>query len=131
MVRVKTITALYTCMLNPVTEPLIEKVLPALRKVVAEKLYDRGYTQNEIAELLEITQPAVSQYLHSQRGYLSKEIKSDEDLDNLASEITTLVTTDGSKNDMESTYKEFCEVFIGKEDFYSLVGSDKDFFYDI
>ncbi len=118
-------------MLNPVSEPLVEKVLPALRKVVTEKLSKRGYTQMEIAELLDITQPAVSQYLHSQRGFLSKEINSDPELDEIAEEIATLISTNGSRKELENTYKEFCDVFVGKEGFGDLVGYEKDFFHDI
>ncbi len=118
-------------MLNPVSEPLVEKVLPALRKTVADKLFDRGYTQTDIAELLDITQPAVSQYLKGSRGYLSKVIKEDEELDRVSSEIATKISTDSNVEEVGKSYKEFCKLFVERNDIQSLSGSDKEYFYDL
>jgi predicted transcriptional regulator len=42
--------------------------MPALRSALARKLSDQGMPQTKIAELLGITQAAVSQYLSNIRG---------------------------------------------------------------
>lgn len=58
---------------------MVKYVLPALRAQIALELLDRGYRVKDIAELLGLTQAAVSQYLRSKRGQKGLEIikKSD------------------------------------------------------
>lgn len=44
--------------------------LPKFRLLVAKELIEKyGFTQTEAARKLGITQAAISQYLHSKRGY--------------------------------------------------------------
>ncbi|NJE55243.1 transcriptional regulator [Thermococcus sp. 21S9] len=65
-------------------------VYPSLRRRLVEHLRERGLKQTEIAELLHVTQSAVSRYLNMDRGALvdvSKFREIDEDLKNLADEI--------------------------------------------
>lgn len=51
------------------SEIVAEEILPAIRKIIADRLnHDFGYTQEEIAGKLEVTQPAVSQYLKGKRS---------------------------------------------------------------
>ena len=51
------------------SEVVSEEILPAIRKLVAESLHkDYGHTQEEIAATMEVTQPAVSQYLKGKRA---------------------------------------------------------------
>lgn len=51
------------------SEVVSEEILPAIRKIVAESLHqDYGHTQEEIANTMDITQPAVSQYLKGKRA---------------------------------------------------------------
>ncbi|KUJ92400.1 MAG: hypothetical protein XD40_2412, partial [Archaeoglobus fulgidus] len=47
---------------------MVKYVLPALRAKVALELIDRGYRVKDVADLLGLTQAAVSQYLKSKRG---------------------------------------------------------------
>jgi hypothetical protein len=54
-------------------------VLPAIRRELALSMKSHGKTQKEIARLLDVTEAAVSQYLHKKRAKelkLSKSIKS-------------------------------------------------------
>ena len=54
-------------------------VLPAIRRELARSMKSSGKTQKEIAKLLGITEPAVSQYLHKKRArdlHLGKNIKA-------------------------------------------------------
>ena len=51
------------------SEVVSEDLLPAVRSVIARKLSeDYGLNQGEIADLLDVTQPAVSQYLNNKRA---------------------------------------------------------------
>jgi len=43
-------------------------VIPALRKELAKSLLELGLSQKEIAKRLQLTEPAVSQYLKGKRG---------------------------------------------------------------
>lgn len=49
-------------------ERVVNEALPAVRSMLANELQAKGYSQTEIADLLNITQPAVSQYLSATRG---------------------------------------------------------------
>jgi len=49
-----------------VEEVVVEEVLPTVRSMLAEALHDRGHTQREIADLLAVSQSAVSKYVHGE-----------------------------------------------------------------
>ncbi|NJE03225.1 transcriptional regulator [Thermococcus sp. MV11] len=66
-------------------------VYPSLRRRLVEILYENGLKQTEIAELLHITQSAVSRYLNMGRGALidvSQFPDIDSELSRLAGRIT-------------------------------------------
>ena len=74
------------------SEIVAEEILPAIRKIIADRLhYDYGYTQEEVARKLEVTQPAVSQYLKGKRAdgeivdILQEDPQTDVVLDELVS----------------------------------------------
>ncbi len=70
--------------MKTICEVVVNDVLPTLRAAVARELI-KGYSlnQSEVAKLLEVSQPAISQYLRQLRGksemieneHVSKEIK--------------------------------------------------------
>ena len=45
------------------SEIVVESFLPTFRALLAEELSERGFTQNEIAERIGVSQPAVSKYV--------------------------------------------------------------------
>ena len=49
-----------------VEEIVVEQFLPTFRSMLAEELRDRGLTQSEVAEILGISQSAVSKYAHGE-----------------------------------------------------------------
>jgi len=49
-----------------VEELVVEEFLPTFRSLLAEELRERGLTQSEVAELLGISQSAVSKYVHGE-----------------------------------------------------------------
>jgi predicted transcriptional regulator len=50
-------------------EVIVWDVLPSIRAAIAEELVKRGLSQKEVSRLLDITPPAVSQYVSKKRGY--------------------------------------------------------------
>jgi predicted transcriptional regulator len=71
------------------SEVMSEEILPAVRKIIAEGLHqDYGHTQEEIAEVMDLTQPAVSQYLKGKRAdsSLVKKLKQDPQIQLLIEE---------------------------------------------
>jgi len=69
-----------------VEEVVVEEFLPTVRSMLAEELRERGRTQHEVAELLGISQSAVSKYAH---GEVTRErrIVEDERVRQLVDEI--------------------------------------------
>ncbi len=61
-------------------------VYPSLRRRLVEHLRERGLKQTEIAELLHITQSAVSRYLREERGMLI-DVSSFQDIDGKIAEL--------------------------------------------
>ena len=49
-----------------IEEIVVEEFLPTFRSLLAEALRDRGLTQSEVADLLGISQSAVSKYVHGE-----------------------------------------------------------------
>ena len=49
-----------------VEELVVDEFLPTFRSMLAEALRERGLTQNEVANLLGISQSAVSKYVHGE-----------------------------------------------------------------
>lgn len=118
-------------MLNPVSEPIAKEVLPALRSIVAQELQSRGYSQTEIAQLLDVTQPAVSQYLNEERGSALEAIREDDELRMKAETIASYVAQ-SDRQKVEDAYKDFVTALIYRDDFDEIVGySTKQYFMDI
>ncbi|WP_297474858.1 transcriptional regulator [Thermococcus sp.] len=61
-------------------------VYPAIRRRLVEHLREKGLKQTEIAELLHITQSAVSRYLREERGKLI-DVSSFPDIDGKIAEL--------------------------------------------
>lgn len=55
--------------MRPQCEIIVTEVLPAIRAILAKKLVEKhNFSQKEVADNLDVTQAAVSQYLSSIRG---------------------------------------------------------------
>ena len=65
-----------------------EKLLPLLRARLAKKLVSMGFQEKEIAEALNVTPPAVTQYLKGKRGRGLTETKNLEQTINALAEKT-------------------------------------------
>lgn len=70
-----------------------KSVIPALRALIVKRLVeDHGMTQQEAAQLLGVTQPAVSKYLHEKRGAAIRLIGIRE-IDQATTEIAEMVSS--------------------------------------
>jgi uncharacterized protein len=70
--------------MRPPCEIVVWYVIPAIRSELAKELLNLGMKQKEISELLDITQPAVSQYISDKRGH---GIKFNDETQNLIREF--------------------------------------------
>ncbi len=71
--------------------------LPAIRALLAIELSERGFTQEMIAEKLDLTQAAVSQYLRNVRGRGAIDISDERllaDIARLADKVVGGITKD-------------------------------------
>ena len=69
-------------------EIIVWEVLPCIRAALAEELIKRGLSQNEISNMLGITQAAVSQYTSKKRGSrLNFQDNAKEEIEKLADDL--------------------------------------------
>lgn len=72
-------------------EMMVQKILPALRATITRVMFlEYGYTQQQIAEILNVSRAAVSQYMSEKRG--AEVIFPDEILSKVQEFSTELVT---------------------------------------
>ncbi|MBE6500705.1 MAG: transcriptional regulator [Methanobrevibacter thaueri] len=54
--------------MKPPCEIVVWYVIPAIRSELAKELLNLGMKQKDVSEIMDITQPAVSQYITDKRG---------------------------------------------------------------
>jgi len=69
-----------------IEEVAVEEFLPTFRSLLAEALREEGLTQNEVADLLGISQSAVSKYVHGEVDR-NERLLADETVQELVSEL--------------------------------------------
>jgi len=111
----------------------VRYIIPSIRKELAKALVAKDYKQKEVAQLLEITPAAISQYMKEKRGTINfdsvllKDIKKSADLivkdpSKLQSEIfklTKSVKTSGAICQIHRKYDKVpaqCELCFYNED---------------
>ncbi|PSP29303.1 DNA-binding protein [Halobacteriales archaeon QH_2_65_14] len=75
-----------------IEELVVEEFLPTFRSMLAEALRKRGRTQNEVADLLGISQSAVSKYVHGEVER-NERLLADEGLADLVERLADGLTT--------------------------------------
>lgn len=113
-------------------ETVVRDILPAVRSLTAKELKEDGYNQTEIAETLEITQPAVSQYLSAARGKKVQRIEQDEEAYRKVQDLVEMLRDGASDQEVSEELCEVClqirqkglfdEGFEGSEDLDSMCG---------
>jgi len=91
-------------------EVAVKSIIPAIRALMARELLEKyGMKQNQVAEILGVSQSAVSKYSGKVRGHAVKI----EDLKDIQTSINAMVTLlINGKNQRIETLKLFCHVCI-------------------
>jgi len=80
-------------------------VIPAVRRELALRLKKRGLTQKQIAQKLFVTEPAISQYLHSKRA---KKVLFNEKIHEQLDEVSEKLLKASSKVDVIKQIQRVC-----------------------
>ena len=89
---------------------MVKYILPAVRAMVAKELIERGYKIKEVAEMLGLTQAAVSQYLTSKRGQKGLEfLEKNEEVKKIVLEIVEAISKRKKGFENEEYMCRICE----------------------
>jgi predicted transcriptional regulator len=96
-------------------EAFVREYLPAIRSLLAKELTSKGLTQQEAADKLYLTQPAVAFYKGQTRGKKTKELSKIIGLKEKIEELAkSLMARPLEKKELEEEYCSFCKI-ISKE----------------
>ncbi|MFB6294654.1 MAG: transcriptional regulator, partial [Candidatus Nanohaloarchaea archaeon] len=76
--------------------------------LVAKELQEEGYSQTEIADTLDLTQPAVSQYLNAARGRKVQRIEESPELYTAVQDLVDLLESDAPAEDVSKALCDTC-----------------------
>lgn len=93
--------------MKPPCEIVVWYVIPAIRSELAKELLNLGMKQKDVSEIMDITQPAVSQYITDKRG---SGIKLDESVKKMVREFAyELSIGESTKADLISRTCVICK----------------------
>lgn len=94
--------------MKPVCEIIVKEILPSVRAIVAKRLMESySLSQEEVAERLGTSQPAISQYKRGLRGYKIKIFEENSELFKMVDELTKKILRGAS---IEKQTTEFCKI---------------------
>ena len=109
--------------MRPPCEIIVWYVIPSIRSELAKELLNLGMKQKEISEVLDITQPAVSQYISDKGGH---GIKIEPEIQAMIREFAMdLVQGKASQMDIIPKMCEVCKK-IKAEEVVCQLHKDKD-----
>jgi len=96
-------------------EVAVKCVLPVIRAMLAKELMAKnGMKQTEVAEILSVSQPAISLYSRKVRG-TAISLENDEDIGKLVRNVAAaLAENKFSRQDMILMYCEICKMIRAK-----------------
>ncbi|MBN2095762.1 MAG: hypothetical protein JW727_06980 [Candidatus Aenigmarchaeota archaeon] len=96
-------------------ETFVREHLPAIRALLSKELTSRGLTQQEAAERIYLTQPAIAFYRKAARGKKTKELEkipgAREKVEALAKQIFEHPVP---KEELEKEYCGFCRIVFSQ-----------------
>ena len=108
--------------MKPPCEIVVWYVIPAIRSELAKELLNLGMKQKDVSELMDITQPAVSQYITDKRG---SGIKLDNHVKTMVKDFAfELSTGESTKADLISRTCMICKQ-VETADVLNQLGIDK------
>ena len=109
--------------MRPPCEIVVWYVIPTIRSELAKELLNLGMKQKQISEVLDITQPAVSQYISDKRGH---GIKFEEEVQDMIKGFARdLVEGKATQMDIIPKMCEICKK-IKAEEVVCQIHKDKD-----
>lgn len=90
-------------------EIFIKDYLPTIRAMIAKNLINYGLTQQEVANKLYLTQPAIAFYKKNLRGKKIEELEKKEEIRNKVAEVAKKLITKNLKED--EVEKEYIDIF--------------------
>jgi len=95
--------------MKPFCEVVVMTVLPAIRSLITRQLMDDyKFTQQQTADLLGLTQPAVSQYVKQSRGVKVRILERQPEIMVMIDDLTKDVAT--SKLRPRELQSKFCQI---------------------
>ncbi len=96
--------------LIPPCEIAVKSIIPSLRALITKMLVEKhGLTQDQAAEILGISQSAVSKYSNKVRGYAAK-VADVEEIHPMIDRITTLLLTEKCERTQYMAF--FCQICV-------------------
>ncbi len=97
--------------MKPFCERFTSDILPVVKAMIAKKMIDDyKLSQNKIAEILHLTQPAISQYKRSLRGSKFELLEQDEKVLELMEKLTKeLASGEISEDEKQFFYCKICK----------------------
>jgi predicted transcriptional regulator len=92
---------------KPVCEVIVREVLPAVRSILAKELLDAGLTQKQVAQKLDLTQPAVSQYVKKARGKNARILTKNKEVSKVLRRAVKDITND-AVGDYDLIFCDIC-----------------------
>jgi hypothetical protein len=101
-------------------ETVAKYILPVFRALVAKELMSKyGYSQNQVASKLGITQAAVSHYINSKRGSLMlSEVEKIEGVKETVEEVSESIAKNNDNDAMVLAFCKLCGIVKGSKIFW-------------
>lgn len=100
--------------MKPPCEVVALEILPAARAYVANKLIDKGLAQIRVAQLMGLTQPAVSQYRRKMRGYNADIFDKDAELRRMMDDLVGRIAHGMMIEEQSLAFRDICKVVLRK-----------------
>ncbi|MBU5690006.1 MAG: hypothetical protein QXM68_02495 [Candidatus Aenigmatarchaeota archaeon] len=99
-------------------ENIANDFIPSIRALITRELVERyGLTQKKAADLLEITQPAVSQYLKEARASKAKNFAKNKELMKMIEELAfRIYNNDIKSSEISKNICKICEKYRNNKD---------------
>ena len=97
--------------MKPFCEVIVMTVLPAIRSLITKELLNTyNLTQKEVADLLGLTQPAISQYNRESRGFKVKILEKQPEIMKMIDDLSkNIVSRKVNPKEMQTKFCQICK----------------------
>jgi predicted transcriptional regulator len=97
--------------MKPFCEVIVTTILPAVRSIITRELLSNYHlTQKQAADLLGLTQPAISQYYRESRGFKIKLIEKQPKIMKMIDNLTRDIVVKGiTPKEIQSRFCSICK----------------------